>query len=303
MTHSLRLAIFAVLAVFLFFLIPFVARAEAPARPDIVEIIEISGEINSGTAEVVAKQVAEINENKRVKAVLLTVNSPGGGAVASAVVYEELSKLNVPVVGWCDYMCASGGIYALMAPTVKFIGVRSETISGSVGVIMQLSRYNRLLDWARIDNETFKSGALKDAGNPTREAQPDERAYLQGIVSDLAERFYGVVAKSRKITNWPELKTARIFIGDQAVKIGLVDAIMTRDQAIKKAKELSGSKLIFTRDELKKMSKDAEGSANFTAPPVIQPSMFGDLPWIVETLKEIRAGESIRFEYRLPYRF
>lgn len=282
--------------------------AQTPTKPDIIEVIEISGEINQFTANSVAAAVEKINETPKIRGVLLVVNSPGGGASASAVVYQELSKIRVPVVGYCEYLCASGGVYALMAPSVKYIGVRDEAIGGSVGVIMQLTRFNRLLDWAKIDNETFKSGALKDAGNPTRDATEADRAYLQGIVDTLAKKFYGVVAKARPKADIKTLATARIFIGDEIVKVGLADAVMSRDDAVKKVKELSGSKNAFTRDELRKVTKDASEAAGMSAGGYGGQSPRADgwvdhLAYGVELVKEIRSGESIRFSYRMPYQF
>lgn len=281
------------------------ARAEPMGSPEIIEILEIQGEITPMTAASVADSVRAYNDNPKVKGVVLVVNSPGGGVGASAAVYEELGKLRVPVVGWCDAVCASGGLYALMAPSVKHIMIRSETVTGSVGVIVQVARYNRLLEWAKVDFETYKSGELKDVGNPTRALQEPESRYLQSIVDDLAQRFYAVVDKARPaIKDWTAVKSARIFIGKQAIEAGLVDSLGSKEDAIKKAKELSGSKLVFTREELKKMSKAAESSTYYRAPSMPEPSTaLDDLRWLVGQLKEIRAGQSVSFEYRMPYRF
>lgn len=274
------------------------ARAE---KPDLLEVIDLSGEVNSSMAAQVTAAVEAINESQKVKAVLLIVDTPGGGVTASSAIYEELSKLKMPVVGWCNNLCASGGMYILMSPSVKYVGLRSQTIAGSIGVILSITRFNRLLDWMKIDNETYVSGALKDAGNPTRAAKDDERKYLQDINDTLAARFYEIVGKSRKITDWPQVKSARIFIGQEAVKIGLADAVMSKADAIKKAKELSGSKTIFTREELKKMSHAADENSTYQLPlPLPQ---FGDLPWLIELAKEVRSGESVKFEYRLPLTF
>lgn len=279
------------------------AEASAPGKPAIVEIVELKGIISDVTAASMARMAENIKENKRIKALLLVVNTPGGGAVASAAVYEELSKLEIPVVGWCDSVCASGGMYVLMAPSVKHIGMRTETIAGSIGVVMNVTRFNRLLDWLRIDNQTFVSGHLKDSGSPVRPGNDADTAYLQSIIGDLAKNFYGVVGKSRKITNWSAVKTGRIFIGEQNVAVGLADSVMTKEQAIAKAKELSGEKLIFTRDEMKKMSEAAHESTLYLNPPVQPMTQFGDLPALIEIVKEIRAGESVRFEYLMPYHF
>lgn len=284
--------------------------AQAPSKPDLLEVIELKTVIGEGTAALIASQVERINETPKVKAVLLVVDTPGGGASASAVVYQELAKLKVPVVGYCEYLCASGGMYALMAPSVKYIAVRDDTIAGSVGVIMHAVRYNRLLEWAKIDSETYKSGSLKDAGNPTRSAQDEERKYLQSIIDQLAGKFYGVVLKARKgfeKSAWEEITAAKIFIGKDVVRVGLADAVMTRAEAEKKAKELSGSKMIFTRQELKKMSKAADEPAGgdhfMITPTVAQARWENDFAFLVETLREIKQGEVVRFEYLMPLKF
>lgn len=279
--------------------------AQAPAKPDIIEVIEISGEIGAGTAAQVAAQVEKINETPKVKGVLLVVNSPGGGATASAVLYQELAKIRVPVVGHCEYVCASGGVYALMAPSVKFISVSDETIGGSVGVIGQITRFNRLLEWAKIDNEVFKSAPLKDAGSPTRAGTLEDSKYIQGIIDTLATKFYAVVVKSRPRANMTEVKTAKIFIGEDIVKVGLADAVLNRDGALKKIKELSGSKNAYTREELGKVVKNASEAANLSMPikRVDADSWLDHASTLMGLLQEVRSGESATFQYRMPYRF
>jgi protease-4 len=285
------------------------AVAQVPAKPDLIEVIEINGAIGSHTATMVREAVEKINENAKVKAVLLVIDSPGGGSTASANVHQELLKIKVPVVGFCADICASGGVHALMSPSVKFIAVGDETIGGSVGVIMQMTRFGRLLNWAMIDSETFKSGSLKDAGNPTREPTAADRAYLQGIVDLLAQKFYTVVTRARGAKVAPhmdEIKTAKIFIGEDIVRVGLADAVMTRDEAIAKAKELSGSKNAFTREELGKVVKNASEAAQMK--PVTPPTDFlrhsmEHVDTLMELVGEVRSGESVKFEYRMPYRF
>lgn len=289
-------------------LAPF-ARAQAPAKPDLLEIIDIRGVINESTAALVKGQVEKINENPKVKAVLLVVDSPGGGSSASDVLYHELAKIKVPVVGFCEYVCASGGVYALMAPSVKFIAVRPETWGGSVGVVGTMTRYNRLLEWAKIDTTTFKSGEFKDTGNPTRAITERDQKYFQDIVDQLANRFYDIVQKARPKADMAELKTAKIFVGERIVKVGLADAVMSRDEVERKAKDLSGSKLIFTRDEIRKMSKDAAGESHGGAmyKPVRPPTDFrsweSNLSTLVDVMQEIRSGETVQFSYIMPYRF
>lgn len=275
-------------------------------KPDILETIDISGVINDGMAADVTQRVTELNENPRVKAVLLNVDSPGGGVLPSAIIYEELSKLKVPVVGYCQNICASGGMYVLMAPSVKFIAVRTSTITGSIGVVMHITRYNRLLDWAKIDSATYKSGISKDTGSPDRAETPEDRVELQGEIDTLAARFYSLVEKSRgkKLTNFAEVKTARVYFGADGVKAGLVDAVMSKEDVVAYAKKLSASKSIFTREELKKMSKDSADDRSYerTAPtPLAQ--MLTDLHDGANALRTIARGSSISLDYLAPYQF
>lgn len=296
--------IFLSLLLLVFSTLPIGVRADdlSASTPDIVEIIEISGEINDSTANDVRDKVEQVATNKKVKSVVLVIDSPGGGVLPTSVIYEELSKIKVPVVAYCHYMCASGGVFAMMAPSVKYIGIRQDTITGSVGVIMQTTNYKRLLDKVGVDVQTYKSGALKDAGSGARDQTPQDIEYLQGIVNQLAGRFYAVVGKSRKITNWPAVKSARIFIGEDAVKIGLVDGILSKEQAIAKAKQLSGSKVIYTRDEMKKISKMADNAPSYSTP--IRTNVYEQgLGLLIQQAQEIRRVEEVSFSYRMPLHF
>lgn len=281
---------------------PLAAHAQ---KPDILEVIELSGPIHAGMAERIAKQVDEINDNAKVKAVLLVVDTPGGSVTASSALYEDLGRIKAPVVVWCQSMCASGGVYLAMAPSVKWIAVRGETIGGSVGVVMTMVKFNRLLTWAMVDAKTYRSGHLKDAGNPTRAMEEAEDKYLQGIVDELAVKFYGIVEKSRgkKVSDWAAVKTARIFIGQEIVKVGLADAVATKAEVTAKAKELSASKTIFTREELKKMSSAADGHSMYGVAPLVPTSAFGDVPALIEIVKEVYSGESVKFSYLMRERF
>lgn len=276
------------------------------SRPYIVDTIQVSGEIDDSTVADIKKQVQQINDNPRVKAVVLELNSPGGGSAASAASYEELSKIKVPVVAWCDQLCASGAYYIAMSPAVKFIGLRQEALTGSVGVIMHLTRYSRLLEFLKIDSETHASGSLKDSGDPSKAPSADEEKYLQSIVDALAKRFYAVVAKARpNVKSWDQVKTGRVFIGEEAVGLGLVDGVMDLDGAIKKAKSISGVKMIFTRDEMKRMSQLADQPSSLKA-PALKPLSQGwesDLHQLVSLIMEAKSGEAAVFQYRMPIRF
>jgi protease-4 len=279
-----------------------------PRKTPILETMTIAGVIDDDMATRITAQVKAINENPRIKAVLLTVNSPGGGVVASSAINEELLKLKVPVVAWCDSECASGGMFVLMNKSVKYIGARKETIVGSIGVIMEGSNYHRLLDYVKVDPFVFKSSQLKDAGNPTREQTPADNDYLQSIVTHLANDFYGLVKDARgdKITDWGAVKSARIFFGQEGVKVGLIDGIISYEDVEKKAKAISGAKTIFTRDEAKAISDSVSGDSNGYSNEETTPAAPSLLNIIDKAQREFSAvmdGESAQFEYLCPQRF
>lgn len=288
--------------------------AHAADKPAILEEIKMVGEVGGAIdAADIAKQVEAITENQRVKAVFVTVNSPGGGVLESAAIYEELSKIKVPVVVWCDQLCASGGEFIAMSPSVQFIAVRDGTLCGSIGVIMHVTRYYRLLDWAKIDAEVYKSGRKKDEGSGSRAPDDQEKADLQATIAGLAGDFYARVEKARGEKVKPhmaDIKNAGIYFGAECVKVGLADAVMTKEQAMKKAKELSGATSIFSRSELKKMSKDADDGkadnsiwtgSNDGPLPQAAVRALGDLHYLVDLVKEIHGGASAMLEYRMPY--
>lgn len=283
------------------------AMDDRPSKPDILEIMKLEGEIDDSMAQNIAQQVKDINSNHRITAVLLVVNSPGGGVIASSNINEELSKLKAPIVAWCNTMCASGGMYVLMNPSVKYIGVRKETVAGSIGVISSSQSYSRLLDFFMVDTTTFKSAPLKDAGNSLRSLTDEDKAYLQGIITKLAGNFYALIntARGPKITNWAEVKSAKIFFGQDAVDLGLVDGVMSYEAAVKKAKEVSKSHAIYTRDEMKAISgsvDDSSGSGGGYGNHVtlVSPSQTDR---VFRLLSDLQAGQATKFEYLMPYQF
>jgi protease-4 len=190
--------------------------------------------------------VADVNDNAHVKAVLLVVNSPGGDAFNSTVVYDELSKINVPVVGWCDQACASGAVYALSATSVKYIGLHTvSTIIGSVGTI---AKYKRV-PWDKCPPEScrveiYKGGPLKQAGAPDHVPADVEMASLQAEVDYLSNVFYAAVDKGRGAhispAAWARIKLAGSFFGWDGVEVGLADTVMDRAAAVAKAEQLAG---------------------------------------------------------------
>lgn len=219
------------------------------SRVDILEVATLEGEIGDETPAVMHAQVEAINDNPTIKAVLLEVNSPGGGVYASGEVRDEINRIKVPVVAYCRYLCASGGYYAMTAPSVRDIVVGSGTIIGSIGVIRVVHRQA-----VPPGFEIYKSGKFKQAGN-VAPAVPGEKANLQLTIDEMAATFFGYVkdARGSKISaaSWVRIKNAEVFDGPHGVKMGLADHVVSRDQAIALAKSESGSGgHIFTREEL-----------------------------------------------------
>ena len=220
--------------------------AQAPA-PNVIQVVHIDGVIDGSTVEQVLHAVDRIESDASVKAVLLTVNSPGGGVQAIAEVVEQLDRIKVPVVAWCNEVCASGGAFVMMAKPIKFIAMRAGGITGSIGVIQYVLR-----DEAPDRLEVYRSGKLKQANSRPGTPTDDEKAYLQKQVDEIAAVFFAQVKAARgdKISpaSWEEIKTARVFYDHRAVDVGLVDAIMSYREAAKKAAELSGVHPIETRE-------------------------------------------------------
>jgi protease IV len=207
------------------------------ASVDPLREIVISGVIDDSTPDQVATRVAAINADTSAKAVLITVNSGGGGVQASAEVYDELSKLTVPAVVWCDDVCASGAMWISMTPSVKLIEGRPGILCGSIGVISHIERMP-----ANDNLETYRSGKLKQANSHPGAPTQDEKDYLQKQVDEMAAVFYSLVDKARgkKISpaNWEEIKTARVFFDRRCVEVGLLDGIMSKEAAAAKARSL-----------------------------------------------------------------
>ena len=145
-------------------------------------------------------QLNEIYEDETVKGVVLTVNSPGGGVVESADIYDGIraiqEEMEIPVYVSMGGMAASGGYY-VSAPAEK-IFVNRETITGSIGVIMESMNYSKLAEKYGIDFNTIKTGPYKDIMSGSREMTDEERNMLQEMINDSYERFVEIIAEGRE---------------------------------------------------------------------------------------------------------
>lgn len=182
------------------------------------------------------KQLDDILDDHQVKGVLLKVNSPGGGTNESKQIYEKIKQIqkerNIPVYVSMGSMAASGGYY-ISAPADK-IFADEETITGSIGVIMQGMDYSKLAKKYGIEFNTIKTGPYKDIMSGARSMTDADRKLLQGMVNDSYNRFVKVVADGRgmSIKEVKAIADGRIMNGSQAVKAGLVDKLGYSEDAL-----------------------------------------------------------------------
>ena len=208
---------------------------------DKIAIVELKGVI--GSSEDIVRQLKKYREQRNIKAILLRIDSPGGAVVPSQEMYEEVKKTRdggKPVVVSMGSLAASGGYY--VACGGSRLVANKGTLTGSIGVISEFLQVYDALAKLGIDVKTIKSGKLKDAGSPTRPMNEADEAYFQSLMEDVHQQFMTVVETERKLkaTDVAALADGRVFTGEQAVRLGLVDTIGTYEDAIHIAASLAG---------------------------------------------------------------
>lgn len=182
------------------------------------------------------KSLDQILQDETVQGIVLSVNSPGGGAIESAEVHKKLVEIkeqrNIPIYVSMGSMAASGGYY-ISAPADKIYAHR-ETITGSIGVIIQGVNYAELAEKIGVKFETVKSGAHKDMFGGTRPSSEEETAMIQEMINDSYEVFVDVVEQGRGMSEADVKKVAdgRILGGSQAMQAGLVDELGNLEDVI-----------------------------------------------------------------------
>jgi protease-4 len=192
----------------------------------------------------VREELRKAEDDERVKALIVRINSPGGTITASDILYHELrafkARKKVPLIAVIMDVGASGGYYAALAADT--IVVNPTTITGSIGVVMVTVNAQGLLEKIGVAPLAIKSGPMKDAGSPFRSLTEPERAVFQGIIDEMHGRFVGLIAQSRKM---PEDRVrgfadGRVYTADQALKLGLVDRVGYLEDVVALAKERAG---------------------------------------------------------------
>lgn len=193
--------------------------------------------------EVVA-HLEKAAKDPAIRAVVLKINTPGGTATASDILYHELmaykEKSGAKMVAAMMDLATSGGYY--LALSADRIFAHPTTVTGSVGVIFMRPRVTGLMDKIGVGVAVNKSGRNKDMGSPFRDATAEEVAILQGVTDGLARRFTGLVAERRGLSgqSMAQVATARIYLAEEAVAAGLVDQIGYLKDAVNEARRLAG---------------------------------------------------------------
>ena len=219
------------------------SKSSIPALSKGIALIEINGVI--ADSRQIVRQFKKYGKNPAVAAIVLRVDSPGGGVSASQEIYNEIKRVKgkgKKVIVSMGSVAASGGYY-ISAPA-DIIVANPGTITGSIGVIMEFPILKDLLSKLGIKFEVVKSQEHKDIGSPFREISPKERALLKDVINSVYEQFISVIVTDRKI---PEAKVraisdGRILSGTQAKEFGLVDTLGSFEDAIRLAANLIGIK-------------------------------------------------------------
>lgn len=241
--------------------LPYQEKVIAAGGPSKIVLIEVHGAIMEGAAspfamgpgivESTIKQLDTAAADANVKAVILSVDSPGGGVTASDVIHHAVQAVRdagKPVVVHMRDLAASGGYY-VSAPANTIIA-SPTTVTGSIGVILSTFNAQTLVeDKLGIKQDNIVSGPHKDILSMTRAMTPEERAILQAIIDDMYKRFVDIVQEGRNgHAKFPTDRAAvekiadgRVYTAGQALALGLVDAIGYQDDAIAEARKLANA--------------------------------------------------------------
>lgn len=232
-----------------------------------VAVVDLNYTIFS--SEPIVRQFKKYGEDKSIKAIVLRINTPGGGVAASQEMYEAVKKVRdsgKPVVISISSLGASGGYYVSCGGST--IVADPGSLVGSIGVIINLMNFKDLAEKIGVSETTIKSGELKDAGSPFKVLSENDKEYFQSIVDDSYEQFLNVVSKERKmdIEKLKPYADGRVFTGKKAKEIGLIDSLGTFDDAINIAAKMSGidgePTIIKERERISLIERILEGLSN-----------------------------------------
>jgi protease-4 len=261
-------------------------RAGIHAFGDKIGVVDLQGVILD--PKEVVDELRNFADDDSIKAIIIHVNSPGGGVAASEEIYREVKRIRDSkkkrIVSSIQTVGASGAYYVSSA-TDK-IYADSGSVVGSIGVIAEWVNYGDLMRWAKLKPEVLKVGEFKDTGDPTRELTPAERQYMQGLIDNMYGQFVQAVADGRhtKASDIKPIADGRVWTGEQALNMHLIDQIadfrsVVQDTA--KSVNISGEPVLVRPERERKSLLDL---------------LFGDVsPWL--PTKEKLLDQQMGFYY------
>ena len=200
-----------------------------------IGVVDLDGVIFS--PKVIVPQLKKFADDDSIKAIVIHVNSPGGGVAASEEIYREVKRIRDEkkkrIVASIETVGASGAYYVSSA--TNKIYADKGSIVGSIGVIAEWVNYGDLLRWAKLNPITMKAGEFKDTGSPTREMTPAEREYMQGMIDNMHTQFIQAVADGRhaKEADIRAIANGKVWTGEQALSMRMIDQLTDFEGAVK----------------------------------------------------------------------
>jgi protease-4 len=202
---------------------------------DRIGVVDLDGVILS--PQPVVGELKKFGDDSSIKAIILHVNSPGGGVAASEEIYREVKRIRAEkkkrIVVSIESVGASGAYY--VAAASDKIYADQGSIVGSIGVIAQWVNYGDLLKWAKLKDVVIKTGEFKDTGNPTRDLTPSEQAYMQSLIDNMFGQFVKAVSDGRslKFEDVKSIADGKVWTGEQAKSMKLIDEVGDFESAVK----------------------------------------------------------------------
>ena len=199
-----------------------------------IGVVDLEGVIID--PKTVVEQLKKFGDDDSIKAIILHVNSPGGGVAASEEIYREVKRLrdekHKHIVAAIETVGASGAYYVSSA--TNKIYADNGSVVGSIGVIAEWVNYGDLLHWAKLKQEVLKVGEFKDTGDPSRDMTPAERAYMQSLIDNMYGQFVQAVADGRhaKADDIKAIADGRVWTGQQALSMHLIDQVADFQAAV-----------------------------------------------------------------------
>lgn len=201
---------------------------------DRIGVVDLDGVILS--PHPVVDELKKFGDDSSIKAIIIHVNSPGGGVAASEEIYREVKRIREEkkkrIVVSIETVGASGAFYVASASSKIYADKGS--IVGSIGVIAQWVNYGDLLKWAKLKDVVIKTGEFKDTGNPARDLTPAEQAYMQSLIDNMFGQFIQAVADGRKMKfdNVKAIANGKVWTGEQALSMKLIDQVGDFESAV-----------------------------------------------------------------------